>query len=301
MVNYHMAILSEEEHSDGELPTTAKDLKQARREERFKKALQDSLGYKPITETGFIRPPAIPKNRRSDHSTRCRTINRTHQHDFLSARYLRIISLTHRYLSYHHPLLFPNENSVRASEKEISTKVKVDYNAESTKKLGIIFESILICFKKLWDGCPSLQFTTHPNINHTLLLEFLESSKDFSSLVPSLGIPAAYLFTKIDKPNEALKAIIPALIHSGSPRIRKIIEEAIMSSPDPKRSAQGLVEDVIELESKDDRVHLKTVLLHLGISSHSLDSAAAALAEPFSWSSYILLALSSIDQSRIKI
>ncbi|KAI7949885.1 hypothetical protein MJO28_008706 [Puccinia striiformis f. sp. tritici] len=297
-----MAILSEGEHSDGELPTTAKDLKQARREERFKKALQDSLGYKPITDNWFH--PTTSDSEESDDliiQLDAERLIALIQYDFLSARYLRIITLTHRYLSYHHPLLFPNKNSVQASEKEISTKVKVGNNAESTKKLGIIFESILICFKKLWDGCPSLQFTTHPNINHTLLLEFLESSKDFSSLVPSLGIPAAYLFTKIDKPNEALKAIIPALIHSGSPRIRKIIEEAIMSSPDPKRSAQGLVEDVIELESKDDRVHLKTVLLHLGISSHSLDSAAAALAEPFSWSSYILLALSSIDQSRIKI
>ncbi|KAA1065860.1 hypothetical protein PGT21_013378 [Puccinia graminis f. sp. tritici] len=259
--------------------TTAIDLKQARREDRFKEALKASLDYKPITEKWFHPHPHTAnsnsnrnsglENEEEDEENWVADMNPERllaliQYEFVSQNYLRIIQTSHHYILFHH---HPDPNTLPKEKKKETTST----NHEATKKLAIILESNLICFKKLLRSNPTLLFPSHPTVSPSLLLLFLEWSQPFFDLVPSLGFVAADLFIRLGNPVEGLNAIIPALEHSGSPRIHQILETGIMMSPkneeDPKAKAKGLVAEIFRRVSSN-KTHLKPFIQHLGLSNY---------------------------------
>ncbi|WAQ87326.1 hypothetical protein PtA15_8A230 [Puccinia triticina] len=246
------------------------------REGRLAQALQASVGYRP--QAANVRCSLFPPRRRLTvlFGLGPDRLAALIQHDFLRKDFPRILRTSHAYIAHHHPTLS------RAG-------------SEPTRKLALILESSLVCLKKLslLDDPP----------RQDLLEQFLEWSRPFYQLVPSLGIPAASLLTQLNKPDDALKAITPALLHSGSPRIRAIVKEAMERSSDPKASATGLVQELLQDSNKP---HLKAAIHHLGLSAfittadlHS--SSPSPSANPpsglDSWSSCILLALQESSQN----
>jgi hypothetical protein len=96
---------------------------------------------------------------------------------------------------------------------------------------------------------------------------------------------------------ESLKVIIPALIHSSSPRILQLIKHALAASDDPRGSARVLVKQVLT----EHPAHLKAVIQHLGLSNYHITIQSSATTNATStdknWSSYIYQALLEMNQT----
>ncbi|MBW0469580.1 hypothetical protein O181_009295 [Austropuccinia psidii MF-1] len=85
---------------------------------------------------------------------------------------------------------------------------------------------------------------------------------------PSLGYAAATLLIKVNRHEEALTAVIPALIHTAYPKIRQIVHEALTASNEPKATAKAFVQQISQKTS-----NMKIVANHLGINmSETSDS-----------------------------
>jgi len=90
-----------------------------------------------------------------------------------------------------------------------------------------------------------------------------------------------------------LQAITPALLHSGSSRIRELVAHAIMASTDPHQTALHFLRFL--RADPHEQQHLNIAMQHLGLSSYIHNNPQTTLTPPDIWSSYILKAFLETD------
>lgn len=250
------------------------------RDQRIQAALEASKAYRPNTTTAqlWFNIPHVLRTSSTSEENKGAELERQLaqiQYLFLTKNYVSIIRLVHRQILH----LQQQQSSLPLSSTIIIT---------TKKKIPIFLEAALVSFKKLFQE-------NSPLCDLPLLHLFLHSSLPFYPTAPSLGIPAAFLLIKLNKPNDALRAITPALLHSGSSRIRELVAQAIIMSSHPQQTAHQFI---LILRSDPYKQHLNTAIQHLGLSSYinnPLLPQQTTLVTPDIWSSYILKAFLETD------